>query len=65
MLLESLLDGDEVLEALRHLETLDVEVPRVQEVIYPLPAVVLSLRLHTTTTGEKKTKKKTDWWNRE
>ena len=45
VLREGLLDGDEVLEALGHLEALDVKVTRVQEVVDPLTAVVLRLGL--------------------
>lgn len=45
VLFQGLLDGDEVLEALGHLEPLDVQVARVQEVVNPLPAVVLGLCL--------------------
>lgn len=45
MLGEGLLDSDEVLQALGHLEALDVEVPRVQEIVHPLPAVILRFRL--------------------
>lgn len=45
VLFQGLLDGNEVLEALGHLEALDVEVTRVQEVVHPLPAVVRGLGL--------------------
>lgn len=50
VLFQGLLDGDEVLQALGHLEALDVEVARVQEVVHPLPAVVLRFGL----VGQKK-----------
>lgn len=45
VLFQGLLDRDEVLEALGHLEALDVEVARVQEVVNPLSAVVLCFGL--------------------
>jgi hypothetical protein len=38
-------DGHEVLQALRHLEALYVEVPRVQKVVHPLLGPVVRLRL--------------------
>lgn len=59
VLLEGLLDGDEVLEALGHLEALDVEVTGVQEVVHPLTAVVLGLRLRrrNTRTNESRTQR--------
>mmetsp|Transcript_16336 Transcript_16336/g.41193 ORF Transcript_16336/g.41193 Transcript_16336/m.41193 type:complete len:299 (-) Transcript_16336:40-936(-) len=43
--LERLADGDEVLEALAHLEPLDLEVARVQKVVDPRAAVEVRLRL--------------------
>lgn len=45
VLLERLFDRDEVLETFGHLEALDVQVTRVQEVVHPLSAVVPRLSL--------------------
>lgn len=42
---ETDVDGDEVLEGLGHLETFDVEVTGVEEVVNPLSAVVVGLRI--------------------
>lgn len=55
VLRERLLDGDEVLEAFGHLEALDVEVARVQEIVHPLAAVVLCLGLPHSTKSHTKT----------
>ena len=45
MLLEGLLDCDEVLQALGHLQPTDVEVTRVQKVVHPLLGAVERLGL--------------------
>lgn len=38
------IDGDEILERFAHLQTLDVKMTCVQEIVHPLPAVMV--RLH-------------------
>lgn len=43
MLYETHLDCDEILQRLAHLQPLNMQVPRMQEVVDPLPAVVISL----------------------
>ena len=40
-----LTDGDEVLEALGHLEALDVQVASVEEIVHPLVVIVVRLGL--------------------
>jgi hypothetical protein len=51
VLCKCLLDGDEVLERLAHLEPLDVQVPSVQEVVDPLPGQARPADAHSSSTA--------------
>jgi len=51
-------DGDEVLEALAHLQPVDVQVPRVDEVVDPLLDVVVRLRVVAQVAVESEVRKR-------
>ena len=54
---EGLSDGDEVLHRLGHLEPLDVEVPRVREVVDRLPAIACEFERHVRAPRKRAQKK--------
>jgi len=47
------IDSDEIFQRLAHLQTLDMQVTSVQEVVYPLSTTVVSLLLVSTAVNER------------